>query len=481
MSRASFHDVIVVGTDRAALLAAGLLARQKYRVLLLGHGGLRTLADHDGQRVPALPCMLPPLGRAPLLDDLLRSLAVEDPVHPLGEGELVPLQVVTPAERLDLPLEPVALARELGRGAADQQEAFLRRVQQARDRQATLEALLEARPALPPGGLGDRLRLSRWKRALVPPAEATAEEPPLWRILTRATAFLGNLPAETSAPLAVERLVLDLLDGLRFVPDLSQRLLEALGRIGVELRPEAVVEEIGVEGGRLAWVRSAPGSELCRCRALVGGLPLGELLELVPLKQRRRGARLLADSTRPFESAFTVNLVVPAGALPVGLARHVLLVQDPGAPLEEDNLIRLQVLPFPGRKERVQICLACMTSYRRRGLGREHLGPLQKRMFQAAAGLLPFLEEHLEGLTSPFWGARQEDAGHPSPWLIQRTLETDQPVWLGLGVLPSRPAYANLWLAGPEVLPGLGLRGEAWAALQAAAGIQRRHPLQKAL
>jgi len=481
MSRASFHDVLVVGTDLAGLMAAGLLQRQKYRCLLLGHGGLRSRFAHDGQPLPAAPLMLPLRGQAPLLDEVLSSLAVEDPVHQLGDGMGVGLQLVTPTRRLDLGPGDERLAAELARGWPEERAAFLARVARARERQAALQALLAERPALPPASLGERLRLRRWRRLLEPPGSPGSTAPGPWRILARAADFLAHLPEGASAPEARDRLVLSMLEGMRFVPDLAERLLDSLGRSGVELHPEAVVEELGAESGRLGLARCARGAGEYRANALLAALPLAELLELVPLGQRKRAARLLADASRPLECVFTSHLVVPARALPVGMGRHVLLVREPQAPLEEDNLVRVQVLPFPGRRERMHVCLSCLVPFRKRALGREHLGPLSKRVFKAAAWLIPFLEEHLEGMASPFWDARGDDPGHPSPWLIHRTLESERPVCLGLGLVPTQPAYRDLWLAGPEVLPALGAEGQAYTALRVAAEVQRRFPLRRAL
>ncbi|HSA22056.1 MAG TPA: desaturase, partial [Myxococcota bacterium] len=168
MSRPSFHDVIVVGTDLAGLMAAGLLQRHKYRTLLLGHGGLRSRYLHDGQPLPAAPLMLPLRGAAPGLDEVLAALAVEDPVHQLGDGGGVPAQVVTPSRRLDLGPDPVRLEAELERAWPEERAPFLARVAQAQRRQETLQALLTERPTLPPESFGERMRLRvpgyRWHR-----------------------------------------------------------------------------------------------------------------------------------------------------------------------------------------------------------------------------------------------------------------------------------------------------------------------------
>jgi hypothetical protein len=73
----------------------------------------------------------------------------------------------------------------------------------------------------------------------------------------------------------------------------------------------------------------------------------------------------------------------------------------------------------------------------------------------ALGAALPFHERHLVHRAEPApvaHGLRFEAAGP-----------------LGTGGLPVRSPWRNAFLAGGEVLPGLGLEGELFAGLQAAA------------
>ncbi len=489
MPATSIHDVIVVGTDLAGLMAAGLLRRRRYSVMLVGQGGLGNRYEHEGLSIPALPWTLPLRGQAPLLDEVLDDLAVEDQVHQLGVHEDTHLQVITPNQRIDLFQEPDALAGELARAVPDQKQAFLDAVDGLRRVDEEFREILSRRPPLPPDGFRERSRLKRLVGStpgLVVRGKGSeplddSRWPPLLNILGRATTFLSHLDVASRSPAATAHMILTLLAGLRAVPDLADRLVTAVGKAGADVEIQMVAEHLLLEGKTVTGLQELRSAKTYRCGVMLAGLPLAEAVELIPPAMRRQRARLAADALRPSQSVFTVNLILPAEALPAGMGHNLFLARKPDEPLEEDNLIRIACLPFPERSERVQVCVSCIVPYRKRSLGREYLGPLQRHMMAAAAWLIPFIQDHLESRSSPFWDSRAGDAGHSSPWILHRTIETLEPAALGIAVHPPRTALRNLLLCGPEVVPGLGPEGEALTALQAVRWLENNRKLKKIL
>ena len=65
--------------------------------------------------------------------------------------------------------------------------------------------------------------------------------------------------------------------------------------------------------------------------------------------------------------------------------------------------------------------------------------------------------------------------------MLHRTLETNLPISLGMAALPMPLAYKNLLLCGPEAMPGLGIEGQAQAALQVSRWIKGNKKLKKIL
>jgi hypothetical protein len=160
---------------------------------------------------------------------------------------------------------------------------------------------------------------------------------------------------------------------------------------------------------------------------------------------------------------------------------HLFLVRKLDEPFEEDNLIRIQVQPYPERAERVVVTLSCIVPFRKRTLGRDYLGPLQKSMLDAADWLLPFLKKNLEGQSSPFWESRSGDMAHPSPWSIHPVFETEQEPVLGAGLISNRTPYKNMFYCGPEAVPGFGKEGAAFAALETAKLVVGTRKIKKLL
>jgi phytoene dehydrogenase-like protein len=482
MPQTSFYDAIVVGADLAGTIAGGLLHRQKYRVLMIGQAKGNATYASVGVRIPALPFLLPPYGHAPVLDEVLNTVGVEDPVHTLGIEDDTPLQVVTKEQRIDLSADRYRLTAELDRAFPEEKEQVLQTLDSISRTDERFRQQLQAHPPVPPEGLKDKIRFKRLIRPeqalpLTPPGEW----PPLLRILAAATAFVSHLDSNKRSLQVTGHLMLALLSKLRVVPDFTDLLEKTLQKSGVDFQPKAVVEEVLFEGKNISGVKTLRGTGIYKCSTLIAGLPIREAVEIIPPRRRHRRFRLAADTVRPASSLFALNLVVPQEALPLGMARQVLLVRDPGENLEEDNLIRLVCMPYPERKGQRLLSCSCIVPYRKRALGREYLGPLGQKVFEAAAWLVPFLEKHLKGRSSPFWGERSGEEGHPEPWNLHPIFETEQDALMGACVLPLRTPYRNMFYCGPEAIPGLGMEGTAYAARETARLVHEKRKLKKIL
>lgn len=482
MPQTSFYDAIVVGADPAGTIAGGLLRRQKYRVLMIGQAQGAATYTSGGIQIPALPFLLPPYGHAPVLDEVLNTVGVEDPVHTLGIEDDTPLQVVTNEQRIDLSADRSRLGAELERAFPQEQDQFLETLDNISKADEQFREQLQAHPPIPPEGLKEKIRFKRLTRPdQAAPLAPPDEWPPLLRILAAATAFISHLDLNKRSAPATGHLVLALLGGLRIVPDFTDLLQKTLKKSGVEIQPKAVVEEVLFDGKNIAGVKTLRGTGVYNCSTLIAGLPVREALEIVPPRRRHRHFRLAADTVRPARSLFVLNLLVPEDALPLGMARQVLLVKDPDGRLEEDNLVRLLCLPCPERQGHRLLSCSCTIPYRKRALGREYLGPLEQKVFEAVAWLVPFLEDHLKGRSSPFWGSRAGEEGHPAPWSLHPIFETEQEVIMGSCVLPLRTPYRNMFYCGPEAIPGLGMEGVAYAARETARLVHEKRKLKKIL
>jgi hypothetical protein len=161
----------------------------------------------------------------------------------------------------------------------------------------------------------------------------------------------------------------------------------------------------------------------------------------------RPGARLVA-----------CHLLLRAGARPPGLGDAALLLEADGAAA---GAVLLELSPArrePRRgapPEAVAGHLAA-SAFTLLPPGGDEVAA-RARLRRALDGALPFHERHLV------------HRFEPSPAAYHLRFEEAAP--LGLGGRPIRAPWKNAWLASGEVLPGLGLEGELFAGLQAAAHV----------
>ena len=226
MTRASFHDVIVVGAEPEGLIAAGLLARQGYRVLWIGQAGTRHGYQHDRTWIPTFPPWLPPHGHAPLLDEALSQLGVEDPVHLIGNRPEPALQVVTPSWRLDLSAAEGRQARELERALPAEAKRAQAELETLRAQDLRLRAALGSCPEVPPQGLRARARLRRLASSLTTRAEVPQSS--VARILQAASGFCCQLEDHARWPAVTAHLVQGMLSGMRTAPDLVDQTCDSV-------------------------------------------------------------------------------------------------------------------------------------------------------------------------------------------------------------------------------------------------------------
>ncbi len=471
------YDVCVIGGGVGGAAAGALLSRRGFRVLLIDEGSASQPVADGGWLFPAGPTLRPspralPAAEALLADlglttDAVRSIAPLDP----------PLQVLLPRHRLELAPDADALGRELRRewpaGAGALADGLARLASAAE----LGGALLKGAPPLPPAGLLDRWTLRRaivraaretgLDQSLLTGASPLAElgDAPLTAALTALAGFLGRIDGPPSA-FVLARLAGLALGGLHRpiagaagVEDgLRRRITEARGEVIGSPAEPARVESIGIEHGRLAMARVAGTSDPRLARAFVIATPLARVAELLPVEGRSsRLARSLA-AVRPGARLAACHLLLRDAARPPGLGDAALLLDADGAPA---GAVLLELSPArresrhgaPGETTPDHTTASAFTLI---PAGSDEAAT-RVRLRRALEAALPFHERHLV------------HRAEPPP--VAHLLHFEAPATLGAGGLPVRSPWKNAFLASGEVLPGLGMEGELFAGLQAAAHV----------
>jgi hypothetical protein len=487
------YDVCVVGSQLGGVVAGALLARRGFRVLHVAHDdpGFHYV-DHGyalpyGPAVLAAPRQLPSaeavLSELGLATDLARSLAPSDP----------DLQLLLPRHRVDLPRDPALLRGELRREWPQDVE----RLETAFASLGTLfdfaGFFLRAAPPLPPDGFVERRAVSKALKLAssapgAPPRPIDEARPfdgqedhELVRSLLAAHRFLTYLDGAPS-PLSLVRLLGGVFRGTNRLPGGLGTLREMVRRRIAESRGElrggpgepAVASALEVEGKRIAAVRlaDAPGAHVAR--AFIVATDAERLLRLLPAEERDGRATEGLRRVRMTRQLVTVNLVVRQTALPPALGENVLALREAAGGDGLDNAVFLQVLPARRDTKKgtekgagVEVVaderVVCASGFVAAGEDRAALERSAARIREAVADAIPFFERHLVAESAPLLVGDRSD---PSP--VHPLYSGDQEDRLGVCGLPVRGPWKNLFFAGREVIPGLGVEGEFYAGIQAA-------------
>jgi phytoene dehydrogenase-like protein len=492
------YDACVVGSQLGGVLAGALLARRGYRVLHLDHDGLGTGYEDGGYVLPYAPAVLPSPRILPAAEAALTELGLANDILRHLEPCAPDIQILLPRHRVDIghdaPRRLAELRREWPREADALEGAFdaLSRLFEA------TSPFMRSIPPLPPAGFGERRAVSKAIRfaASVPGAPPDAVEGadafsaieghPLRSALGIAQRFLTYLDGPTSQ-FATTRLLGAVLRGSHRLTGGQQALREAIRRkisesrgetLGGE-RGEAIAESLEIDGSKVAAIRLAGSPNAWVARAFIGATDAPALRRLLPGTEADGKAARLLDTVRPSRLLFTMNLVVKRAALPPALGDTVLALRDPEGSDAIDNAILIQV--HPSRRDRGKgagevvgdervLCAAGFVSADARNKGEGHLADLGRQVRETIADTVPFFERHLLRESIPMLAAPREGRGSrllPHPLYA---VEVEQA--LGVTGLPARSPYKNLFFAGREVVPGLGIEGEFHSGLQAAAAAQ---------
>jgi phytoene dehydrogenase-like protein len=488
----NFYDVIVCGSELSGLVAAALLARRGLRVLLLGHDADRPAFEAGGVTLSRAPALLPPLESQPVarvLTELNCVQIIRRRAPVLAPG----FQVVLPRHRFDVTAdrEPDRGAglfrREIAREFPGDAEAIEAAVERLTTTSAVLDPLLASELTLPPDGFWERREVARLESLLPKPgtdllAPLPAGHPVRAAVAAPAALSASFSPSDVGA--AAEARAFDLARrGLHRLEGgyaaLHAFLLEKIETFSGERREKVVPVEIVQRRGRAAGIRVRPRDETIGCEHLIWAGPTARMLALCPDKPSRKG-REGPGGLRTTCYRYGVAMLVDPDALPEGMASRVFLIDDPARPLLEDNALVVTVgQPTARDPGRVPVWAECLVPAPAADSGPGYLRALRGRVRKQLGRLFPFFPRQLHVLASPFDGLPPELPGAAAPPAaippgpMPAVYGADGPRPMDLGGLPHASGIKNLYVAGRENLPGLGIEGElvsAWGVARLVTG-----------
>lgn len=485
----NFYDVIVIGTQLGPLLSAALLSRRGFRVLVIAHDDLPwtyTWKEHVLRQEPFLfsaadsPAVRRVLSELSLTQVFRRRTAPFDPFY----------QVVLPRHRIDFTHDKEGFKREIEREfptahrAIDTFYTIVDRCNQELDKLIGTEKL-----TLPPESFFEKRELSRAEvhnpfsktRGPVPLFGDLPENHPFRVAVLGQVRWASDQDFEGVSPLHVVRLHASWAKGTLAIEGglagLKELVLERISTHSGEVRQDLSANSIIFKRGRVAGVRMVGHEEITGCNFVVYGADSHRLKKMIKGEELGRKLTTRLSQVRPAYARYTVNLLVDSLVMPEGMARNLLYIPDPNAPLAEDNLLRIEACGSASDDVRV-ICVGALLPADRID-NRNYLEGMREKVVERVRWLVPFLDKHLVAVDSPHDTLRLYDVHNHgevpvgekwrrSPDRMPTTCHVDPPGPLGFTGLNHRTGLKNLILACRQVVPGLGIEGEFLTALGAA-------------
>lgn len=491
-------DVIVLGRNLGALLAAALLARRDFSVLILGQGA-RDATYFLGQRALQRRALLLLGATSPALRRILIELAQNQTFRRRTEPQDPMLSILTPGRRFELPPDRALFDREIDREFPEIRRVVSEFYTQLATLNEAADQAFERDVIWPPGSFWERHATSRALSSL-PFIEGKSDP-------------LSDLPALHPFRAAIQQTIsfaTDLAPGPRFFPPfaaarlhgswsrglvslaggedelttfLCERILTHGGTVALEERAERVLSNNkGFQG-----VLLQSGASKISGRFLLFDRSGEDLAELASGEGISPAALREWPRVSPSIGRFVVSILLRNEGVPQAMGQEsVLIDQTPG--LSHDPwrpALRLNRKPAEGGE--VLLTAEALLPLR----GSLPLTEARSAVLAVVARYLPWMAHHLVLVDSPHdglpvWsydnGVRKEiDRIHlrngsirPEPMEFQYTVE---PQGLrGLAGEPLRGPLKQSFLVGKTVLPALGQEGEILAAISAAKLITRTDP-----
>ena len=480
------YDVLVLGSELGGALAAALLAKRGLRVLWAEHAHLVPGYEHEGFLFGSPPYLVPPFRLWPMVESCFTELGLttgfQRALKPIG-----PWQIILPRHRLDLPADTprrlAELQREFGTGGSRVAETL-----------TALAAMPEGSDPFfrflddfSPGGWLERLRLKRRAgrvEGLIRPSPLSADEP-LEALLSSAVPFL--VQQEPAGPLAVTRVLGQLLRGPLRLPGGREGLRETLGKrfteLGGTLLPQEGLIGRAVEGvefdGPQVVLRVRGAEAVYRAQWLVAAMEPALLAALLPEDGPGKKVGEHLGRLTPRRLVLTVHWVIPEKVLPRGMGDLVLMDGGQTGPV----WIQVQATRRAGTRGEEEslrtVSASAVVSAGVRDAGESGLRLPAAGLERALEALMPFAVAQRVARSVPLVDGPGPLAG-AGPQIVYGAVEGSPTGLEGLGV---RTPAKNVLFAGREAILGLGLEGELLGAARAAAlvheHVRKRDPLRK--
>jgi len=259
-------------------------------------------------------------------------------------------------------------------------------------------------------------------------------------------------------------------------------LKKRMRELGVILLSGVRPSLIHSNGSKVVGLSIEDSSHTYNCTGLIVAAPLTSIAAVMPEGRRKRKLEMAAEQLEPRLCTMTLNMIVPARAVPDGMGRVVMLAS--GGEEGERHPIMLNLLPVVRNKivQKDEALVSATMVLQRSKLRKDRavaLASLKAELLERMARPFPFIVEKTALISTPYDAERMTDLSGAAFSLDQYEppeLARGGKLTLGLCALPARMCWDNMFMASRQVFPGMGIEGEFFCGGTIAELVKRMNP-----
>lgn len=473
------YHVVIVGMDMSGLALGALCAKAGYRVLIIGQGTGGDLYRHGGhtwvRRARLHHGLDSPQARR-VFERLSLGFELRNLPRPLDPG----YQVVLPSGRVDFTTRQDRFERELRREFGPHLEEIQHFYDRVRSVDAQVAEVLALGTHLPPRGLREGFQFRRLVKrypfledawSLEDPLAHFAHGHPFRAFASAPFRFVSDMLPARPYPAGFVRVVHELRRGVCTFdagPEALRDLFIDRVRSGGDVRERAVAVRLELQRGRARRLVLRDRGQAIGCDVLVCNSDPKRFFALIPQEQREEAFHHEIHTLQPVYHTFVANFRVRARGVPEGMGRHVFVIHDLRAPLEDDNLVHVardaDVGTVETPREHRLITATMRVPITWAAGGPDSVRTLLARARARVETVVPFLGEHLVEVHSP-WLRETSSGLEIDPAALQPAYAESIPQTLGTTPFATSTGYRNVLLGSDAAYCGLGSDGP-WVAAE---------------
>ena len=494
----SFYDVVIAGTDLSGLIVGALCAKRGYRVLVLGQGSRPSGYRFQGHTFQRRAHVFTGFDTSPVLKQLFSELSLSLEMRNRPKAFDPFYQVVLPEARIDVTRPGERFEREIEREFPNEAASILAFYDAAAGINDLISKLLARNPVLPPSSWAEKREIQKIAQEMPDLVSGAAVRDPLQQFprnhpfrafVVGPATMASGLDIEDGPVLPLMRCISHLHGGVHHIEGgmdgLKRLFIQKIKQNASDYRPDIAFDALAVKRGKVIQGRVRDRQEVIGFNLLICNSELKRFFHIVPPEVQKERYHHRIHTLQPSHYIFTINLAMRAEGISEAMARNVFLIQDPGVPLDGDNLIQIAV--DPGKHERsapgetATVTASCRLPAQN---FRPHVDHVQRLgdwlLERLRSTLFPFLDEHLLAVhapwkgTDPLTGQARFEAGEVIPIYrgsIEQTLDAS--------VLSVESDYKNILVCGDHVFSGFGFEGAFLTALNAYRKVTERQVLKQ--